>query len=78
LFIDGSFDERATHELARSKGQQERGHVSGTASASEKFLIFLRNLSFAHESERVAIAVCQKIWARGVRQSGRSRRPAAA
>jgi hypothetical protein len=44
LFIDGSFDERATHELARSKGQQERGHVSGTASASEKYLIFLRNL----------------------------------
>jgi hypothetical protein len=44
LFIDGTFDERATHELARSKGQQERGHVSGTAGAREKFLIFLRNL----------------------------------
>jgi hypothetical protein len=27
LFIDGSFDEPAAHELARSKGQQEPGHV---------------------------------------------------
>jgi len=39
---------------------------------------FSSKFGFAHESERIARAVCRKTWVRGVRQSGRSRRPAAA